>query len=195
MFYSLVSPDGAILTNQSNTVQLGAGLVYNLSTSLYNVLDDWVDTGIYVYWVSTAFPDVELGPAPFLYPAIGAPLPYTTFRLTSQSGVVIMDFVRSNVYLFPFAYNSSAYPVIATFPRGVLRPGGDYVTQDVCLANVPTCAWNWNGSAILQGSSYLCAAGLIGMAPCTLPPAPALQIVNTTFVARQRTAMNDYILG
>jgi len=136
----------------------------------YTQLDTWAPNAT-VYWSAApdAQGDVELYPAPFLYPPQGAPLPLGVFRLSSPAGVVVMDFVRSALYLLPVpAGASNDTLVVVQGPLGFLAPGGVLQTS-ACFANLAACVWAL-GSA----------------------PGGNASVVDTRFVGRQRTPQNDW---
>ena len=187
VFYSFTG-SGALLLD-GVALQGTQGVVQRTYADLEDYSPAWTVT-----WVAVDGLDVELFPFPFAYPAPGAAPPFSSFRLSSPSGLVIMDFVQANPYLVDFdPALAVGLPVVATFPRGVLRPGGDYVTLSVCLANALACTWAWNGSALLGPGGELCDDQSIEDTCPEVPDAASLQILNLTFTARQRTFMNDYL--
>jgi len=195
VFYSFFGPGtlqyGDVLVTSPNATQ-----AFGVFEMNYTDIFDWADAGFALKWLANpnAVGDVEMYPAPFLFYPQGAAPPFSVFLLKSPAGQVVMDFIKPNLYLVPAtnltALAAGAY-VLANYSLGYLRPAGDYVSTQTCLANIPGCAWTWNGTAVVSGAGQACAAGPAPASADCLPP-PSLYVVNTTFTGRQHVYQNDY---
>jgi len=179
VFFQLTGPGAMTLPNGTLILSPATGVI----SRLYTDLNDWAPANQTVTWVTAPdqYGDVELMPLP-------DPVPAGSFRLSSPVGVVVMDFIKTVVYLQPFTNASGPAQVIVQLPRGYYQPyTQQYVTLQVCLAGLPQCLWTWNGVSISQNGITLCSSNCWQLAP--------INVVIQHFIGRQRTFINNYRTG